>query len=480
MKKLVAVVGVAVLAAMETFAATDVAGDGAETSRATLYRTTAEAPFRVRDCPLPSKLTSAGANVIDLDAAAPCHEFLGLGVSFAEASAYLLANQTEAKRREILELLWTDRGAGLSIGRVHLGSSDYSMHFYTYDDVPGDDGLAHFSIDEDRRFVLPAIRAARAVNPDITFFASPWSPPAWMKASGTLCGGQVKPSAYPTLANYFVRFVRAYEREGIPVSAVTIQNEPETEQDFKSPTCRWTMEDARTFIGEHLAPAFAANGVKTKIWAYDHNFDAKGIAYVTNLLADARVRSAVSAIAWHPYAGDPKDLRAVRAAYPDLPMYVTEMGPHIDRRQRDMLWWADLVLGTINSGCGAFVRWCFLLDEEGQPNTSQGFPCAGLLEIDSRTGELYESGQFRLFRHVGPFVKRGARVLEAPLVKGPAGNGGVDGIVSAAFRNPDGSQVVVLAFRGAPFARKQVQVKAGGLYYPLQVLSNSVTTLVLK
>ena len=128
MKKLVAVVGVAVLAAMRTSA-----GDGTETPCATLYWTTAEAPFRVRDCPLPSKLTSAGANVIDLDAAAP-----------------------------------------------------------------GDDGLAHFSIDEDRRFVLPAIRAARAVNPDITFFASPWSPPGWMKASGSLCGGQVKPSAYPT------------------------------------------------------------------------------------------------------------------------------------------------------------------------------------------------------------------------------------------------------------------------------------------
>ncbi len=475
MKKLVAVVGVAVLAAMRTFA-----GDGAEAPCATLYRTTAEAPFRVRDCPLPSKLTSAGANVIDLDAAVPRHEFLGLGVSFAEASAYLLAKHPEAKRKEITELLWTDRGAGLSIGRIHLGSSDYSMHFYTYDDVPGDDGLAHFSIDEDRRFVLPAIRAARAANPDILFFASPWSPPGWMKTSGSLCGGQVKPSAYPTLANYFVRFVRAYEREGIPVSAVTIQNEPETEQDFKSPTCRWTAEAARAFIGGHLAPAFAANGVKTKIWAYDHNFDAQGVAYVTNLLADARVRASVSAIAWHPYAGELKDLASVHAAYPDVPMYVTEMGPHVDRSRRDMLWWADLVLGTINSGCGAFVSWCFLLDEEGQPNTSQGFPCAGLLEIDSRTGELYESGQFRLFRHVGPFVKRGARVLAAPLVKGSTGQTDIDGIVSAAFRNPDGSQVVVIAYRGDRFARKQIQVRAGGFYYPLQILGNSVTTLVLK
>lgn len=445
---------------------------------ATLYRTTADAPFRVRDCPHPSTLTGAGANVIDLDAAVPRHEFLGLGVSFAEASAYLLANQTEAKRREILELLWTPRGAGLSIGRIHIGSSDYSMRFYTYDDVPGDDALAHFSIDEDRRYVLPAIRAARAVNPDISFFASPWSPPGWMKTSGSLCGGQVKPSAYPALANYFVRFVQDYAKEGIDVSAVTIQNEPETEQQLNSPTCRWTMEGAREFIGGHLAPAFAANGVKTRIWAYDHNFDPKGVAYVTNLLADARVRSAVSAIAWHPYAGSPTNLAPVRAACPDLPMYVTEMGPHIDHGQRDMNWWADLVLGTFNAGCGAFVSWCFLLDEEGQPNTSLGFPCAGLLEIDSRTGELYESGQFRFFRHVGPFVKRGARVLEAPIVPGQ-GQRGIEAVASAAFRNPDGSRVVVLAFRGRPFARRQVQVKANGLYYPIQVLANSVTTLVL-
>lgn len=287
-----------------------VAMAAAAVNGATLYRTTADAPFRVRDCTHPSTLTGAGANVIDLDAAVPRHEFLGLGVSFAEASAYLLANQTEAKRREILELLWTPRGAGLSIGRIHIGSSDYSMRFYTYDDVPGDDALAHFSIDE------------------------------------------------------------------------------------------------------------------------------------------------------------------------DLPMYVTEMGPHIDHSQRDMNWWADLVLGTFNAGCGAFVSWCFLLDEEGQPNTSLGFPCAGLLEIDSRTGELYESGQFRFFRHVGPFVKRGARVLEAPIVPGQ-GQRGLEAVASAAFRNPDGSRVVVLAFRGRPFARRQVQVKADGLYYPIQVLANSVTTLVL-
>lgn len=450
-------------------------------SAATLYRTTVDAPFRVRDCPFPSKLTGDGANLIDLDAATPRHEFLGLGVSFAEASAYLLANQTEAKRREIMELLWTDRGAGLSIGRIHIGSSDYSMHFYSYDDVPGDDALAHFSIDEDRRYVLPAIRAAQAVNPNITFFASPWSPPGWMKTSGSLCGGQVKPSAYPVLANYFVRFIQDYAKEGIDVAAVTIQNEPETEQDFNSPTCRWTIEGTQGFIGDHLAPAFAANGVKTKVWAYDHNFNEKGISQVMKLLADTRVRSAVSAIAWHPYRGGPTNIAPVRAAYPDLPMYVTEMGPHIDRRLRDMNWWANLVLGSFNAGCGAFVSWCFLLDEEGQPNTSKGFPCAGLLEVDSRTGELYESGQFRLFRHVGPFVKRGARVLDAPLVPGRQGRNprSLDAITSAAFRNPDGSCVVVIAFDSDHLDRRQVQIKARGLYYPLQILGKSVTTLVI-
>lgn len=454
------------------------AGAFAQGTQARLYRTTEGAPFRERECPFPSRQTGPGANLIDLDAAAAGHEYLGLGVSFPEASAYLWSKLDEPRRRETMELLWTDKGAALSIGRIHVAASDYSMHLYSYDDTPGDASLERFSIDDDRRFVLPAVKAAQAANPDIVFFASPWSPPGWMKSNGTMCGGRLLASAYPVYARYLAKFVKAYAGEGVDISALTVQNEPETEQAFNSPTCRWSSDEAKVFTVEHLRPALEESGLTTSVWAYDHNFNAAGVAYVTNQLADAAFRAAVSAVAWHPYEGAPTNLAPVRAAFPDVPMYVTEMGPHVDGSRRDILWWADLVFDSFNEGCGAFVSWCFLLDEEGQPNITPGFGCGGLLELDTRTGELRESAQFRLFRHIGPFVRRGARILSAPLVKGE-GSWGIDGVRHVAFRNPDGTHVVVLSCRAGKFERRQIQIKAGGRYYILQMLGGSVATLVI-
>lgn len=445
---------------------------------AILYRTTQDAPFRQRECPFPSRQTGPGANLVDLDAATAKQEYLGLGVSFPEASAYLWSKLDDQRKREVMELLWSDKGAALSIGRIHVAASDYSMHLYSYDDTPDDRKLEHFSIDDDRRFVLPAVNAAKSVRPDIFFFASPWSPPGWMKSNGTMCGGRLIDAAYPVYAQYIVRFLQAYAKEGIDISALTVQNEPETEQAFNSPTCRWTGEELVAFTLAHLRPALDNAGLKTQIWAYDHNFDEKGINCVTNMLSDSAFRKAVSAIAWHPYAGSPSNLVAVTAIHPDIPMYVTEMGPHVDKSRRDILWWADLVFDSFNTGCGAFVSWCFLLDEEGQPNITPGFGCAGLLELDTRTGELHESAQFRLFRHIGPFVRHGARILSAPLVKGN-GSWGIDGVKHVAFRNPDGSCAVVLSCRAEKFERRQVQIKAGGKYYILQMLGGSIATLFI-
>jgi glucosylceramidase len=441
-----------------------------------LYRTTPGAAFRERECTFPSRQTGPGANVIDLDAAVPRHEFLGLGVSFPEASAYLWSRLDEPRRREVMELLWTGKGAGLSIGRIHVAASDYSMHLYSYDDTPGDNALEHFSIDADRAYTLPAVRAAQAVNPDIFFFASPWSPPGWMKSNGTMCGSRLLKEHYPAYARYLARFVAAYRRERVCVSALTVQNEPETEQAFNSPTCRWTADEALEFTVRHLKPALANAGLDTAIWAYDHNFDAKGVAYVSRQLSDPDFRKAVSAVAWHPYEGSPTNLAPVRAHWPDLPMYVTEMGPHVDRSRRDILWWADIVFDSFNAGCGAFVSWCFLLDEEGQPNITPGFGCGGLLELDTRTGEIVESDQFKLFRHIGPFVRRGARILHAPATVGE-GSWGLDGVKHVAFRNPDGTCTVVIACRADRFDRRQLQIKAAGMYYIIQIPGGSVTTV---
>ena len=428
-----------------------------------------------------SALPQGNANTVDLDAAAADHPFTGLGVSIPESSCYLLSRLPAERRAEILRTVWTADGAGLSVARLQIGSSDYSMHAYTYDDVAGDTELKRFSIDPDRRYILPVVKEIQKINPDVTFFASPWSPPAWMKEGGNIAGGRMLDKYFGTYAKYLVKYVQAYAKEGVSIAAVTTQNEPECDQFGMSPTCLWSGEQETDFIVNHLAPALKAAGLQTKPWLWDHNFD--GTNRVAQVLAQKGVLERIGAVAWHPYVGQPEWIKPIHAKYPDLPMVMTEMGPHVDRYRRDLLWWGDLMMRTFNSGCGGFTSWCMVLDEHGQPNITGGFPCAGFVEIDSVTGEAVPSEQFKAFRHVGRFVRRGADIL-----KGFWKAGGSDWArrndqrtTCAAFRNPDGSHVVVVACKpaeGDAFSPVQVQIKHKGRYLIVQALPGSLATIV--
>lgn len=425
-----------------------------------------------------------GACVVDLDAAKRDHDYLGLGVSFPESSCHLLSKLPPEKRREILELIWTKKGANLSVGRIHCGSSDYSMHVYSYDDTPGDEAMRDFSIDEDRACVIPVIKEVQAVNPGLYLFSSPWSPPAWMKDNGNFGGGRVLPKWYGAYANYVVRFIEEYGKEGLPIRAFTVQNEPEAEQNLMSPTCLWTGEEECRVIREHLLPKLGKAGIAARPWLFDHNFESTN--RVLGCLADPELRKSISGIAWHPYCGVPEMIEPVHRLYPDIPMTVTEMGPHIDRYRRSMLWWGELVLKSINFGCNGFVSWCMVLDERGQPNISCGFPCAGFVELHSVTGEVTPSEQFKMFRHIGPFVERGAAVLAKPLAPGRSWLGGEQAkrVLCCAFRNPDGSHVVVFAnpcrSEDERFSHATVQIRLNGRYLNVQLLSDSLTTVCLK
>ncbi len=446
-----------------------------------LFRSSPERDFREAPGAMPSPITGPGARVVDLDVAEATHKYLGMGVSFPEASCHLLMGLPEDERKAAVERVFGKTGLGLSIGRVHCGASDYSRHFYTYDDVPGDIGLEHFSIAPDRAEVIPVIKEAMAANPDLFLFSSPWSPPGWMKDGGTICGGRLLDDMIPVYADYVVKFLAAYKGEGLPIRAFTVQNEPEASQQSNSPTCLVSAEQETRMIRE-LAPRLAAAGLEARPWLFDHNFSS--VERVAACLADVRLRNLLGGVAWHPYSCRPEEIAGLRADYPDLPMYVTEMGPHVDKSLRDVLWWGDLVLSSFNNGCGAFTSWCLALDEDGQPNVSLGFPCAGFIEIHSETRAITESQQCRFFRHVSPFVRRGADVLRTRIVPGPAvapGNELVDGIVHTAFRNPDGSHVVVFVCKGGlgGYGRIQIQVKVGGLYLPVQLFANAVATVVI-
>ncbi len=430
-----------------------------------------------------SALPQGNANTVDLDAAAPGHPFTGLGVSIPESSCWLLSRLPAEKRAEILRTVWTADGAGLSVARLQIGSSDYSMHAYTYDDVAGDTELEHFSIDPDRRYILPVVKEIQKINPDVTFFASPWSPPAWMKDNGNIAGGSLLREHYGVYARYFVKYIQAFQKESVTIQAVTTQNEPECDQFGMSPTCLWTGEQETDFIVNHLAPALKAADLPTKVWLWDHNFD--GTNRVWQALARKGVLENIGAVAWHPYVGQPEWIKPIHAKYPNLPMVMTEMGPHVDRYRRDMLWWGDLMMRTFNSGCGGFTSWCMVLDEHGQPNITGGFPCAGFVELDSVTGEAVPSEQFKAFRHVGRFVRRGADILKDCWKVGDSdwARRNDQRTTCAAFRNPDGSHVVVVACKpaeGDAFSPVQVQVKYKDRYLIVQALPGSLTTIVVR
>ena len=448
-----------------------------------VYRTEARGEMREVAANFWSDLPQGNANTVDLDAAAPGHPFTGLGVSIPESSCYLLSRLPAEKRAEILRTVWTADGAGLSVARLQIGSSDYSMHAYTYDDVAGDTELDHFSIDPDRRYILPVVKEIQKINPDVTFFASPWSPPAWMKDNGNIAGGSLLREYYGVYARYFVKYIQAFQKEGVTIQAVTTQNEPECDQFGMSPTCLWTGEQETAFIVNHLAPALKAAGLQTKPWLWDHNFD--GTNRVWQALARKGVLESIGAVAWHPYVGQPEWIKPIHAKYPDLPMVMTEMGPHVDRYRRDMLWWGDLMMRTFNSGCGGFTSWCLALDEHGQPNITGGFPCAGFVEIDSVTGEAVPSEQFKAFRHVGRFVRRGADILKDFWKAGGSdwARRNDKRTACAAFRNPDGSHVVVVACKpaeGDAFSPVQVQIKHKDRYLIVQALPGALTTVTIS
>ena len=450
-----------------------------------VYRTTSSQDFDEVCGAEWSRHTGPGAQLVDLDRAPRLQFYRGIGGSFAEASCYTLMKMPEAKRTEAFDMLFGPKGLRLNLGRIHCAASDYSLHFYSYDDVAGDVSLKHFSIDDDRKWVLPAIREALKRNPDLFFFSSPWSAPGWMKENGTMCGSRLKPDMHGVYADYVVKFIQTYAQEGVRIQAHTPQNEVLTQQTFNSPTMRMLPEDEAKFVLA-LRPRLTAAGLKTKIWIFDHNYAFK--AHVDGVLAVPGVREAIDGIAWHSYTGDPEAVTEYVRRFPELENIHTEMGPHIDRSKRDFLYWGELILRGFNAGQTGFTNWCLALDENGQPNISCGFGCAGLITVHSRTGEIVPSNQYQAFRHISPYVRPGARVLKAmPLQSklnapydGPEGQAAlyVQKTVVSAFENPDGSYVVVANHPAESGA--QLMLKKGGLYLPVQLLGKSLTTVLVR
>lgn len=453
-----------------------VAAEGGEELK--LFQTTESKDFR--------EIATSGFTIhpypaveaLDVDAAKAKHEFLALGASLTDASAWILANMPPEKRQKLLRELFTPEGCNLGAIRLNIGASDYSTGLYNYDDTPGDVEMKHFSLARDDEFLVPMAKAVKSIRPDVYVFAAPWSPPGWMKTSGLMISGNLKDECMPALANYFVKYVEGYGERGILIDAVSPQNETMCETGGQYPCCTYPAAQEGAFVRDHLAPAFRKVGIGTKIWVHDHNPNASDIPRVRELLSMPGVADSIGGVAWHCYC-DPREatnMPPLKAAYPKLGFYHTENGPHIAIKERSEFWWSARVFGMLQNGCAMFTSWNLCLDELGTPATGAHL-CGGFTVVDSDTHDVAYSSQYRLFRHIGPFVRRGAHIMEVA--------GSRDGTNLILFRNPDGEYVLVVAcdgslVRGIERRRLVVQYKGRYKTLPLPGKQWSVSTLVFK
>jgi glucosylceramidase len=378
----------------------------------------------------------------------------------------LLSQMDPAARHGLLEELFGKGGMGLSAGRIPIGSSDYSVSAYSYDDSEAPDPtLAKFSIGHDSGYVLPMIREAVEVNPALYLFGAPWSPPGWMKTANTLLGGAMTKKYMDAYADYFVKFLLEYQKSGVHLSAVTSQNETDTHQDGRMPAAIWGQEYEAEFVRDHLAPALRKSGLDTKIWLLDHNYDLLG--RVMDQLSDPELCKAVDGVAWHGYVGKPESMTKVHEAYPEKGTYWTEGGSFFDDPKYRTEWakWGTTFAGIVNNWARLITVWNFVLDEQGRPNIGP-FDCGGLVQMDSKTHQIERSGLFYGLAHYSKAVQRGARVVET--------HGSVKGIDLAAFVNPMGERVVVLT---NPAATTRVTLIDEQLQMEVELPGDSVTTL---
>jgi glucosylceramidase len=403
---------------------------------------------------------------IEVDASQHFQSVLGFGAAFTDASCYLLSQLPTQKRAQLLSEFVGPNGLAMSMGRTCIGSSDYSRDAYSFDDTTTPDPeLKSFSVAHDQAYILPVLREAQQINPEMFYFSTPWSPPGWMKAGGSLLGGSMRNHYFSSYANYFVKFLQAYQAAGVKVRAVTSQNEVDTDQDGRMPAALWGQEYETGFIKGFLGPALRQAGLDTKIWILDHNYNLAGRAM--DELSEPDVFKYVDGVAWHGYLGDPSAMTRVHDAFPSMHAYWTEGGPDLTdpAYTADCAKWACTFAAILKNWARCIVSWNLVLDENGSPNIGP-FHCGGLVTLNSKTGVLTRSGQYWAFAHYSKMIQRGATVL--------ASKGTQSGIEHAAFLNPDGSYVLVIGNQGD---ERQVVCRAGGKTLEVNLPRNGAVTL---
>lgn len=368
----------------------------------------------------------------------------GFGGAFTEAAATTWLRLSPAQQQAFLRDSFCPRqGHGYTLCRVHMNSCDFALGHYAHAGEPGDVQLQHFSIERDRQALLPMIRAAQQVaGRPLQLLVSPWSPPAWMKDNAQMAqGGRLLPEYRGAWAQCFVRFIRAYEAEGVPVWGVSVQNEPEASQRWDS--CLYSAEDERDFVRDHLGPALhAARLGHVRIVVWDHNRDAM-VERASIIYGDAEAAKYVWGTGFHWYVEDHFDhVQLVHDAWPDKQLLFTEGcqegGPHWGRWEVAERY-ARSMINDLNRWTVGWIDWNLLLDEQGGPNHVGNFCSAPVLAVPG-ADELHPQPSYAAIGHVARYVHVGAQRVLCAATR--------EALECTAFANPDGSVAVIVLNRG--------------------------------
>ncbi len=379
--------------------------------------------------------------VITLNETNTYQEMEGFGGSLTDSSCWLFDKGISGAHRTNLlkDLFSTTNGIGLSFLRQPMGSSDFRLQNYTYDDLAAgrtDYNLTNFSVAYEQSYILPVVKQAMTVNTNLKIMGTPWSAPAWMKSSNDFYAGTLKTNCFDVYATYFRRYVQTYASNGVPVHAVTLQNEPLYEPKTYPGMTMSSTSQVR--FARLVAAQFLSNGIATKIFCYDHNWDH--FEYPVTVLNDTGAAAVVAGSAFHGYGGDVSAQSAVHDAHTNKDIYFTEMtaGTWATNFADNLVWdTSTLIIGAIRNWAKTVIKWNIALDQNGGPKIAGGCSgCRGLITINTNTHVVATNADYYVLGHASKFVRRGARRIESSETPG-------DGPYSVAFINPDSSLVVV-------------------------------------